>query len=440
MLTNLCYFIIYILEACILWQYCKNIFTPSHTRQTRFFVLSFCYLLLFLGSLFQNFWINFGAFLALNFVYLFFMYEIKCLTAFFHSFLITMIMVLSELGFFSILSHYIPDFYNTQTYFHNVVTLTIPSKLLYFALLQYISQYIKKKKTRELSSDKNTLFLNIIPLLSGFIALVLAAVCMHVRLSFYLNIMITISVLLLLTMNVFLVWFHTAFQEKSQEFLEMQLLLQKESDTVKYFDALHKQDEKQKILIHDIRKHLFSIAELNEKKETQKVADYIHQIIQSSDMQTSIRVSDNNLLNTILFRVKQQCKEQDTTLIADIRAGCLNFISEYDLTALFSNLLDNAVEATQNVSCAFIEISITSRNNDSIVITMINSCNKDPFINNHHLSTTKKEKHTHGYGMKSIERVIKKYSGNSQLYYNKENRTFHTIIILKRKMNPVPHN
>lgn len=433
MLTQICYIIIYILEACILWQYCKNLFLPAHTRQTQILVLSFCYLLLFVGSLPQNFGINFLTFLILNFIYMFLMYEIKCLTAFFHSFLITMIMVLSELVFFCILSYFIPDFYNNQTYFQNVITLTIPSKLLYFSILQYISQYIKKKKTRELSSDKNTLFLNIIPLLSGFIALVLATICMHVHLSFYLNIMITISVLLLLAINVFLVWFHTAIQEKNQKFLEMQILLQKESDTVKYFNTLHKQDVKQKILIHDIRRHLTSIAELNEKKETQKVAAYINQIIQSSDLQTSVRISDNNLLNTILFKVKQQCTESDISLHTDIRAGCLNFLSEYDLTALFSNLLDNAVDATQNIPNSFIELTITPHTNNSIVITVINSCQKNPFTRNHHLSSTKKDKQNHGYGMKSIDRVVKKYSGSSRFYFNKETYTFHAVIILKKK-------
>lgn len=433
MLTQICYIIIYILEACILWQYCKNLFLPAHTRQTQILVLSFCYLLLFVGSLPQNFGINFLTFLILNFIYMFLMYEIKCLTAFFHSFLITMIMVLSELVFFCILSYFIPDFYNNQTYFQNVITLTIPSKLLYFSILQYISQYIKKKKTRELSSDKNTLFLNIIPLLSGFIALVLATICTHVHLSFYLNIMITISVLLLLAINVFLVWFHTAIQEKNQKFLEMQILLQKESDTVKYFNTLHKQDVKQKILIHDIRRHLTSIAELNDKKETQKVAAYINQIIQSSDLQTSVRISDNNLLNTILFKVKQQCTESDISLHTDIRAGCLNFLSEYDLTALFSNLLDNAVDATQNIPNSFIELTITPHTNNSIVITVINSCQKNPFTRNHHLSSTKKDKQNHGYGMKSIDRVVKKYSGSSRFYFNKETYTFHAVIILKKK-------
>lgn len=73
------------------------------------------------ASLPQNFAINLLAFLTLNFIYIFFMYETEFLTAFFHSFLITMIMTLSELGFFSILSYFIPGFYINKTYFQNVI-------------------------------------------------------------------------------------------------------------------------------------------------------------------------------------------------------------------------------------------------------------------------------------------------------------------------------
>ena len=238
------------------------------------------------------------------------------------------------------------------------------------------------------------------------------------------------SVILLLAINVFLVWFHTAMQEKNQRFLEMQILLQKESAAVNYFDALHKQDEKQKILIHDIRKHLSSIAELNEKNEPQKVASYIHEIIKSSDLQTSVRISDNDLLNTIIFKVKQQCTEFHISLITDVRTGCVDFLSEYDLTALFSNLLDNAVDAAKNIPKSFIELNISAHSHNSIVISMVNSCKKDPFTRSHRLTSTKKDKQNHGYGMKSIERVIKKYNGNSRFYFNQESCTFHAVIIL----------
>lgn len=393
----------------------------------------FSYSLLFFFSLYDSFWINFLAFFIINFLYIFFMYQAKWLTAFFHAFIITIIMVLSEVGILILLSYFIPDFYDNGTYFRNAIILSVPSKILYFLILQSISLFIKKRKTRELSSDQSTLFLVVFPLISGFIALVLTTVCMNVSLSLLLDIMITISVILLLAFNIFLAWFHTSIQEKNQKFLEMQIRLQKEYDTVKYFDALGKQDEKQKILIHDIRKHLMSIAELNEKKETQKIASYIEQIVQSSDLQSSVRSCDNDLLNTILFRFKQQFKELGISFITNIQSNCIDFLPEYDMTALFCNLLENALDATRNLTNSFIELSVSARSSNEVIITMINSCQKDPFSGKgRHLVSTKKNTWRHGYGLTSIQHVIDQFGGSSRLYFNENDSTFHSVIILKK--------
>lgn len=434
MAVKICYIIIFIFEACILLQYCKNLFSPKYTWKREIPVLFFSYSLLFFFSLYDSFWINFLAFFIINFLYIFFMYQSKWLTAFFHAFIITIIMVLSEVGILILLSYFIPDFYDNGTYFRNVIILSVPSKILYFLILQSISLFIKKRKTRELSSDQSTLFLVVFPLISGFIALVLTTVCMNVSLSLLLDIMITISVILLLAFNIFLAWFHTSIQEKNQKFLEMQIRLQKEYDTVKYFDALGKQDEKQKILIHDIRKHLMSIAELNEKKETQKIASYIEQIVQSSDLQSSVRSCDNDLLNTILFRFKQQFKELGISFITNIQSNCIDFLPEYDMTALFCNLLENALDATRNLTNSFIELSVSARSSNEVIITMINSCQKDPFSGKgRHLVSTKKNTWRHGYGLTSIQHVIDQFGGSSRLYFNENDSTFHSVIILKKE-------
>lgn len=37
----------------------------------------------------------------------------------------------------------------------------------------------------------------------------------------------------------------------------------------------------------------------------------------------------------------------------------------------------------------------------------------------------------HGFGLKSIRRIIKKYNGDIEMYYNDVTCTFHTIIMLK---------
>ena len=433
MSISICYAVIYILEAFILWQYCRNLFSSKYTRQQEAMFLFLGYSVLFAGSCFDNYRINIVLFFIVNLICIFIIYQLKLLNALFHALFITISMLLSEICILGILSYFGPNFYEERSYFRNLVILSVISKLLYFLILQCTSIYIKQRITRELSFNKSTLFLNIIPLLSAFISLVLATVCTKVSLPFFLDVLISISAILLLAINIFLAWFHTSTQEKSQQFLEMQLLLQKEYDTALYFDALHQQDEKQKILIHDIRKHLLSIADLNEKGNPEKIAAYINQIIQSSDLQNSVRICDNDMLNTILYRIQQQCKASGTSFLTDIRSGCVDFLSEYDMTALFNNLLDNALDAAKSIPDSYIELSVTPHSNNKIIITMINSCRKNPFSkNNRRLNTTKKNKVRQGYGIKSIQRVVDKYNGDSKFYFNEENYTFHTVLILKR--------
>lgn len=435
MSIRVCYLVIYILEACIFWQYCRNLFPSKYSRRREAFALLFCYSLLYIGAFYESIWINFSLFLMINFFYLLLTYNLKYLAAFFHSLFVTMIMVLSEMSILSIISYFAPDFYDERTYFRNLIILAVTSKLPYFLILQCTSMYVKKIQTHELSSDKNTLFLNIFSLFSGFIALVLVAICMNVHLPLYLDITITISALLLLALNIFLAWFHAYIQEKNQEFMELQILLQKESDAATYYKSLNNQDEEQKILIHDIRRHLQSIADLNTQGERKKIVAYIDQIIQSSELQDSVRVCDNDLLNTIIIRFKQQCKKCDTSLITDIRSKCVDFLSEHDITTLFSNLLENAVESAKNIPNSFIELTVTPHINENLtIITMINSCSKNPFsANNQRLISTKQNKWQHGYGIKSIQRIAKKYDGNTQIYYEPQSSTFHTVIVLNKE-------
>ena len=54
-------------------------------------------------------------------------------------------------------------------------------------------------------------------------------------------------------------------QKKSQEYTDMQLLLQKESDSVEYYEMMLSQNENQSILIHDI-KNIFNLSNYSMKK------------------------------------------------------------------------------------------------------------------------------------------------------------------------------
>ena len=137
---------------------------------------------------------------------------------------------------------------------------------------------------------------------------------------------------------------------------------------------------------------------------------------------------------SILCRYMQQCIKGRITFHADIRKRTVDFIASNDLTSLFCNLLDNAIEAAGIVPNSFIEINTSKREKTPfVVITVINSCRTNPFLSKgRQLCTQKSDKRRHGFGLKSIRKTVQKYHGNMQMYYNNDTFTFHTIITLKQ--------
>ena len=249
----------------------------------------------------------------------------------------------------------------------------------------------------------------------------------------HLNWLISLSALFLLVTNLLVFGINQYNQKKSCEYTEIQLLLQKETDFTEYYKMLLAQTENQSILIHDIKKQLQSMELLNQQNEHKKISNYINQLLLSSDLKETTRICDHELLNAILLRYTRQCDDKHIVFLTDIRSGTIDFLTDSDLTSLFCNLLENAIEATCNIQNPFIEINTSKRDKTPFVlITAINSCRINPFTQKHNrLNTTKPDKHKHGFGIKSIRKIVKKYHGNMQMYYNDDTLTFHTIITLK---------
>lgn len=214
----------------------------------------------------------------------------------------------------------------------------------------------------------------------------------------------------------------------------MQILLQKENDSVEYYKMLIEQTENNNLLIHDIKQHLNSIAILNAQHNHEKIAAYISQITSSIDLKNAHRYCDHDLLNLIINKYKKQYDKSGINFSVDIRCNTVNFISNNEITALFSNLLDNAYDATCNIPDSFIELNVGDIENTCFtILTLVNSCHTAPiFDSKNQLVSNKFNKLQHGYGTKSIEKVVKNYNGNIKMYYDDKSLTFHTIITMKR--------
>ena len=432
--TAICYSFSFFVEAIMLWQYATNLLIAKHSRKSSITTLIILYLTLFAASLLEDTLLNTVLFLLANFTFFITQYKLKWYTAIFHSVIITAILGMSELIIYGIILRFSPHFFDESSHFYNLALLTIISKIIFFATIFLLIILFKGRPKQGKQPDKSILMLIWIPTTSVFVMLTFVSIGENAAFPQNLKWMVTLSGFFLLAINLLVFGINQYTQKKNIEFTEMQLLLQKESDTAKYYEMLREQYESQRILIHDIKKHLHSINILNDQHDCDKISNYIQQLIQSSDLQETARLCDNDMLNSILSRYAKQCTENHILFHVDIRSGTTDFISNHDLTSLFCNLLDNAIESCCHLSESYIEISaIKKENTPFIIIAMINSCRSNPFSNHTgKLLTRKSDKNTHGFGIKSIQKTIRIYQGDMQMYYNDDTKTFHTIITLKR--------
>ncbi len=426
-----CYVIIYLVEAFILWLYCNDLFIPKYTVRQTVFCLSALYSMLFCLSMLNIYALNAAAFLLTTFIFIYFLYDTKISTAIFHTGVITIAMGFGEILSLSLFPDFARNFYEARSDTNLLIICIFLNKLIYFFIVYILSHLPITLKNKKTTGNRGSLVLVPIPLVAFFVMFTLYIIYFTADFPVFLNKMMSICSILLLVLNL-LTWFFFSYsQKRNQDFIELQLRLLRENDTAEYYKMLSIQNENRNILIHNIRGHLYAIAAIAEQNHQPEILDYINNLIQTSSLQTSasLQLCRNDTLNAILCRYKELCKEKKIDLRTDIRDGCIDFMSANDLTALFCNLLDNAVESAACIQDSFIELHIRRQENTPyIVLSVQNSCTEDPFDAHGQLLSHKKDRARHGLGMKSIRRTIENYEGDMQVYYDGDSGTFHAVV------------
>ncbi len=102
-------------------------------------------------------------------------------------------------------------------------------------------------------------------------------------------------------------------------------------------------------------------------------------------------------------------------------------LDDFDLCNLISNMFDNAITAVKNCDTKLIDIIISKKNN-YYIIKMSNTIPQSVLDKNPELNTTKQDKTSHGYGIKIIKDIAKKYSGEFDCY--EDDGMFYSLVYL----------
>lgn len=184
-----------------------------------------------------------------------------------------------------------------------------------------------------------------------------------------------------------------------------------------YAENIKSQHEEIRRIRHDMKQSYQVLQQFVVENKFDKLAEYLPQICEQINKISSAVDTNHSIINAILNTKLSFAKSQGIKILcSSVKQIHAEKIEEIDLCHLIGNMMDNAIEATLKISSEktkYVEVSITEIN-AMILITVRNSY-EDVLIDEG-LNTSKDNKANHGFGIKTIRKIAKKYQGSADFY------------------------
>ena len=222
--------------------------------------------------------------------------------------------------------------------------------------------------------------------------------------------------------DILILWSYIKIDERNAENERIKIQLEQEKADARYYKLENEKNESLEILRHDMSNHLNTMLDM----ET-------NSIMEQYDIKKRTTFSNNNVLNGLISEYSSKCCAENIEFVVDIRSGTIDDIGATDIVALFGNILSNAYEAARqcfNKSDKYIEL-IAKRKNETTFIKCVNSCDVPPkVVRGRFVSIKKDNDRKHGYGMKSIDKIVDKYNGSHIEQFDETRHEFTISLML----------
>lgn len=219
---------------------------------------------------------------------------------------------------------------------------------------------------------------------------------------------------------------------------ENDFLLMKEEMEQQKYKELSAAVEKNRELVHDVKNHYLVIREYVRDGDYESLAGYIDGLHKDFVRTDSWVYTGNFVLDLILGQKRLTAQGQGFSF--ELQASPLSGLpfSDREICSLFGNLLDNAIEACERArqrkeekaaaksapgSEGIPEIMVKiEQQNQMLFIEISNSTDEIPEQKERGFQSSKKDPSLHGYGLKSVERIVEDHDG--VIRYDADGRSF----------------
>ena len=211
---------------------------------------------------------------------------------------------------------------------------------------------------------------------------------------------------------------------------ELDLVTQQSQLQLNAYKALNEKYNASRRVIHDVKKHLASLDGLINANQAREAEHYKELLTTELNKLMPRFECDNAILTVVINNKLETADKHKIDFKVDAEYTEIDFISNLDITAIFSNLLDNAFEACSELPEEMRNVSLSIKRHNHFVFILMENSFKNVITDGREQFRSTKLGHQ-GIGMSNIKSACEKYSGSFNAHT--ENDQFITEILI-----PIP--
>lgn len=333
-------------------------------------------------------------------------------------FLYGLIMVLvelcSEVIVIQLWNRYNQPIYTTNLMYEDFeLSVVIMVMTIYFITMFLLGKIIKRNNDRVKLREIYPMLISGIPFLIILLGIHVSMPKIHEASIRYWFLISSVGIFVAFVFNVIYIQNYLEMIDKNKESAyELEKLKMKSE----YYLQKYQSEEKIKEIYHDLKNYFILSDDKNINQELRKKLSLYERFYETG----------NDFLNIILAEKLNRAYECGVKMECHIDFSEGNFIEALDITTIFGNLLDNALEATEKIEDSEKYIFIDAMVKRKFLILVIK--NNMSSFKNEKLETDKWNQSFHGYGLKNVRKAVKKYNGEIKI--NMEGREFKVSVVL----------
>lgn len=199
---------------------------------------------------------------------------------------------------------------------------------------------------------------------------------------------------------------------------ETEMLEQKAQVYANQLNVIRQSEEKIKALRHDMKHHMNEIRLLANRYHAEEIEEYIDCMEKYIQNPNEIVSSGNMEIDSVLNYMLQKARDELENVTVKVMLP-EKMKHAFDINVLIGNLLENAIEAAVQTEQKYLKVDIALKKGvlkirieNSFLPEMIK---KREAQGRAFFLSTKKEKEQHGFGLRSVERIVKAYNGTMEV-------------------------